>query len=292
MNNLTRWPSGNGNGFNPITNNKSKSSLNNPELIVIENEKTEAIKIPKHMIENLKNSSVHFNTHIISSNFPNVRDSFDKEGNFIFKKTVLEERFGDYKSLNFYDEKTGKYRKFSTNTVWNGLVDALTTGHIDNAILGKLIADYFMFDVPTFHNPKFEEQPHIPRSNRTYTNGRKSKKQRKEDLEKDRIRRGYKYLLAQDIDDIIKEDKKADRRHLGLLMKKERDALKSGPGKKGKGTKGRKAREKGQTHKQGKHYTGNNNNSKKRYLTRKNQRTRKQRIGSHSGSHSGSDNEY
>ena len=196
MSNLTRQLPGNGNfGFNSFKN-KSKSrseesSSSSPKIFVIPEEQTEAIIIPKDKIDNLKKSSDHFKAHLLSSNFPNVRASFTKNGDFILKKKVLEERFEKDGYLEFYDKESHKFRKFKTNEVWNGLVSALLDDHIDNALLGKLIADYFMFDKPTFHNPKVEEQTTIAGPTGHFVRNRKSRKQRKEEREKEEIRNGF-----------------------------------------------------------------------------------------------------
>lgn len=181
MNNLIRHsPGNNGNGFNPFKNKSSSDDeSSSPKVFVIKNEKTEAIKIPKDRIKNLKNASIHFNTHILSNDFPEFKKSLDKDGNFILKKKLFEEKFAEDGYLEFYDRETGKSRKFSIDEVWNGLVDALTTGHINNAILGRLIADYFMFDTPTFHNPKFEVQETISRPSGNYTRKNLSRKEKK-----------------------------------------------------------------------------------------------------------------
>ncbi len=251
MNNLIRHsPGNNENGFNPFKNKSSSNDeSSSPKVFVIKNEKTEAIKIPKDRIKNLKNASIHFNTHILSNDFPEFKQSLDKNGNFILKKKLFEEKFAEDGYLEFYDRETEKSRKFSIDEVWNGLVDALTTGHIDNAILGRLIADYFMFDTPTFHNPNFEEQSHISRNIGHFPGNRKSRKQRQREQEINRTRRNYKYLTYQDIIDIMGEEEKESAKKRGRLMRNEARGLTSGEQRPGKGTGKKIHNKKGNTRK-------------------------------------------
>jgi hypothetical protein len=134
--------------------------------------------IPRRNIPQLRKASGFFNA-FIDRNFSNSNDFFDNNGNYILKKDLLPEDF------YYYDKNTNSEYTIKREEVWKALPDILLEGHISEPILGKLIANWFMFNTDTFFQPTLPESEKINGPNGYYV-AEPSRAQRKKQRSKKR----------------------------------------------------------------------------------------------------------
>jgi hypothetical protein len=107
----------------------------------------ETIVIPKSKFDQLKKSSGFFEV-FINRNFSNSNQMFNSEGNYLLRLEMLPETF------YYRDPETNTEYIFKRRKVFDALQDVLFTGHTSDRIVGKFIADYFMFPRNTnFYHP-------------------------------------------------------------------------------------------------------------------------------------------
>jgi hypothetical protein len=107
----------------------------------------ETIVIPKSKFDQIRKTSGFFEV-FINRNFSNSNQMFNSEGNYLLKLEMLPETF------YYRDPETNTEYTFKRRKVFDALHDVLFTGHTSDRIVGKFIADYFMFPRNTnFYHP-------------------------------------------------------------------------------------------------------------------------------------------
>ena len=130
----------------------------------------ETIVIPKSKFDQIRKTSGFFEV-FINRNFSNSNEMFNSEGNYLLKLEMLPETF------YYRDPETNTEYIFKRRKVFDALHDVLYTGHTSDRIVGKFIADYFMFPKKTnFYHPTLP----IPKAIRKPTGYYKAKPGRKQ----------------------------------------------------------------------------------------------------------------
>jgi hypothetical protein len=150
------------------------------------------ILIYKHQFPKLKKNSGFFEV-FIDRDFTNSNDFFDKDGNYILKKSLLPEEF------YYYDKNFNTDYVISRNEVFNVLPEVLYEGRTADPVLANLIRDFFMFNKNVnFFNPTLPIPEHLKRPHGVYFRapGRKER-QRERNFERDE--RLYELGLLNDL---------------------------------------------------------------------------------------------
>jgi hypothetical protein len=143
----------------PLFKNKSDENEGNDVNLQIN---ANTIIIPKKIIPKLRKASGFFEA-FIDRNFTNSADYFDNKGNYILKKDLLPD------NVRYYDRNTNEEYIIKRNEIWKALPDVLTQGHIPDRILGKFIADFFIFhDIYGFFNPTLPESNTVAKPSGLY----------------------------------------------------------------------------------------------------------------------------
>lgn len=145
--------------MNNLFRNKSDENEGNDVDLQIN---ANTIIIPKKKIPQLRKASGFFEA-FIDRNFTNSDEFFDSKGNYILKKDLLPD------NIRYYDRNTNEEYIIKRNEVWNALPAVLTEGHIPDKILGKFIADYFIFhNIYGFFNPTLPESNTVDKPSGLY----------------------------------------------------------------------------------------------------------------------------
>lgn len=162
--------------YNTKNENEQNNNENNNENEIQYNKNI--MIIPKSKFAKLKKASSYFDV-FIDRNFKNSKEYFDDKGNYIFKKDLLPEKF------YHYNKNTNTEYVYKRDEIWKALPNILLEGHIGDPILGKLIADQFLFNTNSFYYPTLPESERINRPNEEYIPG-PSKKQLKKTRKQNR----------------------------------------------------------------------------------------------------------
>jgi len=157
----------------------------------------DTIVIPKSKFEQIKKTSGFFEV-FINRNFSNSNQMFNSEGNYLLKLEMLPETF------YYRDPETNTEYIFKRRKVFDALHDVLFTGHTSDRIVGKFIADYFMFPKKTnFYHPTLP----IPKALRKptgYYRAKPGKKQKQKTRKIVDIFNDNAYLLEQNSKELRK----------------------------------------------------------------------------------------
>lgn len=108
---------------------------------------SETIVIPKSKVDQIRKTSRFFEI-FINRNFANSKEMFNSDGNYLLKIEMLPEIF------YYRDPETNTEYMFKRRKVFDALYEVLFTGHTSDRIVGKFIADFFMFPRNTnFYHP-------------------------------------------------------------------------------------------------------------------------------------------
>ena len=144
------------------------------------------ILIYKHQFPKLKKNSGFFEV-FIDTNFANANDFFDKDGNYILKKSLLPEEF------YYYDKEFDTEYMIPRNEVFNVLPEVLYEGRTADPVIANLIRDFFMFNKNVnFFNPTLPIPEHLRGPNGYYraAPGKKElQRERKAEREAERMER-------------------------------------------------------------------------------------------------------
>lgn len=161
------------NGFSNMNSNKYEYTNN-------------TIIIPKSAFSKLKKDFGFFEA-FIDRDFSNSNEYFDKNGNYILKKSLLPEE------MIYYDKNTDDTYTIKRNQVWKALPKALNDYHVPDRVLGDYMANFFIFKTHknSLFNPTIPESNTIPKANGEYfprTSRAQLKKQRRSQKEVELLR--------------------------------------------------------------------------------------------------------